>query len=438
MGPALSNSPFIIDLPTLCLVSVFLTATAGALLLFAWMQNRREVALALWGVGCLFACAGVGLLRGRFPGNDSAVVASALICCGYGVMWAGARTFEGRKVQPAFVFAGAALWLALCQRSDFSGTPHARLVVLSAILAAYVLMNAREVWRGLDPELLSRWPTLALLVIHAGFLLARMPLAGALPPGVGGAVGGAGAVGAMGAMGAMGGGPRLFISVVALEALCTTFALAFLRVCMTKERVELQQRKAALTDALTGIANRSGFFDRGERLLDAALADRQPVALLLFDLDRFKDINDGAGHHAGDQVLRGLTRLVKPAMGADDLFARMGGDEFACMLPGAGMTRALQIAETVRRGFAALRVEGLVSHPTVSVGLAMASEAGQTLESLLASADRALYRAKAEGRNRVAPAPLVLIESAGNEPAPPLAPVSPIIMSKLRSTLGTT
>ncbi len=436
MGPALSNSPFIIDLPTLCLISVFLTATAGALLLFAWMQNRREVALALWGIGCLFACAGVGLLRGTFPGNDSAIVASALICCGYGVMWAGARTFEGRKVQPAFVFAGAALWLALCQRSGFSGTPHARLVVLSAILAAYVLMNAREVWRGLDPELLSRWPTLALLVIHAGFLLARIPLAGALPPGVGGAVDGVGAVDAMG------GGPRLFISVIALEALCTTFALAFLRVCMTKERVELQQRKAALTDALTGIANRRGFFDRGERLLDAALADRQPVALLLFDLDRFKDINDGAGHHAGDQVLRGLTRLVKPAMGADDLFARMGGDEFACMLPGAGMTRALQIADTVRRGFAALRVEGLVSHPTVSVGLAMASEAGQTLESLMASADRALYRAKAEGRNRVAPAPPVLVERATGEPAPPLAPLLPIIVSnivsKSRSTLSAT
>jgi diguanylate cyclase (GGDEF)-like protein len=426
MVPAFANSPFIVDLPTLYLVSVFLTATAGALLLFAWLQNRRELALALWGIGCLFASAAVGLLRGTVPGNSSTFAATALLCCAYGVLWAGARTFEGRTVRPPFVFAGAALWLVLCQWSGFSGTQQARLLVLSAMLATYVLLGAREVWRGLDPELTSRWPTLALLIIHAGFLLARIPLAAALrlPP--------------VSAMAAMNGAQRLFISIMALEALCTTFALAFLRVCMAKERVELQQRKAALTDALTGIANRRGFFERGERLLDAALADRQPVALLLFDLDRFKAVNDGAGHHAGDQVLRGLTQLVKPAMKADDLFARMGGDEFACMLPGASMTGALQLAEMVRRGFDALPVAGLTCHPTVSVGLAMASEPGHTLESLMASADRALYRAKAEGRNRVAPAPLVLVERAGNEPAPPLAPVSPIIISKSRSMLGTT
>ncbi len=424
--PAFANSPFVVDLSTVCLVSVFLTATAGALLLFAWAQNRRELALALWGIGCLFGSAGVGLLRGALPGDNSTLAASALICCAYGVLWAGARTFEGRKVQPAFVFAGAALWLTLCQWNGFSGTQPARLLLLSAIFATYALMGAREVARGLDPELLSRWPTMALLVIHAGFLLARIPLAGALQ------------LHAADAMGVMSAGQRLFISVMALEALCTTFALAFLRVCMAKERVELQQRKAALTDALTGIANRRDFFERGERLLADAIAERQPVALLLFDLDRFKDINDGAGHHAGDQVLRALARLVKPALAADDLFARMGGDEFACMLPGASMTRALQIAETVRHGFDALPVQGLPCHPTVSVGLAMASEPGQTLESLLASADRALYRAKAEGRNRVAPAPLVLVERPAGEPAPPLAPVLPIIIAKSRSTLNAT
>jgi diguanylate cyclase (GGDEF)-like protein len=422
--PALANSPFVIDLPTVCVVSVFLTATAGALLLFAWVQNRRELALALWGIGCLFGSAGVGLLRGAIPGDSSTVVASTLVCCAYGVLWAGARTFEGRKVQPAFVFAGAALWLALCQWSGFAGAQPARLLLLSAIFATYTLMGAREVWRGLDPELLSRWPTLALLVIHAGFLLARIPLAGALR--------------LHAAMANLDGAQRLFISTMALEALCTTFALAFLRVCMAKERVELQQRKAALTDALTGIANRRDFFERGERLLADAIAERQPVALLLVDLDRFKDINDGAGHHAGDQVLRALAQLVKPAMAAEDLFARMGGDEFACMLPGASMTRALQIAETVRHRFDTLPAEGLPCHPTVSVGLAMASKPGQTLESLLASADRALYRAKAEGRNRVAPAPLVLVERSAGEPAPPLAPVLPIIISKSRSTLNAT
>ncbi|HZR62887.1 MAG TPA: GGDEF domain-containing protein [Xanthobacteraceae bacterium] len=418
--PDFSRSPFIVDLPTLCLVSVFLTATAGVLLVLAWVQNRREPALALWGLGYLLGSAGVGLLgiRGAFPGNDSQMVSSALICCAYGVMWAGARTFEARKAPLGCAFAGAALWLALYQWPAFAETQPARLAALSAILASYVLLAAREVWRGRDPELISRWPTLALLIIHAGFVLVRIPLAGALPFAV------------------MGGAQRLFVSIMALEALFATFALAFLRVSMAKERVELQQRKAALTDALTGIANRRDFFERGERLLADALGERRPVALLLFDLDRFKDVNDGAGHHAGDQVLRGLTQLVAPTLAANDLFARMGGDEFACLLPGASMTRALQIAETVRHGFDALRVEGLACHPTVSVGLAMASETAEPLASLLANADRALYRAKAEGRNRVAPAPLVLIERASSAAAPPLAPASPASMARLRPTLS--
>jgi diguanylate cyclase (GGDEF)-like protein len=397
VAPIFADSPFIVNLPTLCLVSVFLTATAGALLLFAWMQNRREPALALWGIGYLFISAGVSLLAlgSIFPGNGFNSAASSLVCFAYGVMWAGARTFEGRRVQLAFVAAGAALWIVLCQWSGFSETQQARLVVLSAILATYVLLGASEVWRGRDLELMSRRPTLVLLLIHAGFLLVRIPLAGAL-------------------LLAMGEGQRPFVSIIALEALFVAFALAFLRVSMTKERVELQQRKAALTDALIRIANRRGFFERGERLLDDALADPQPVALLLFDLDRFKDVNDAAGHHAGDQVLCGLTQLVKTTMEADDLFARIGGDEFACLLPGASIARALQMAEAVRRGFDTLPMEGLTCRPTVSVGLAMASEPGQTLASLLARADHALYRAKGEGRNRVAPAPLVLVERAAS------------------------
>jgi diguanylate cyclase (GGDEF)-like protein len=332
-------------------------------------------------------------------------------------MWAGARAFEGRRVHFALVVAGAALWIGLCQSSGFADMGRARLAVLSAILAIYTLFGASEVWRGRDPELMSRWPTLALLFIHAGFLLARIPLASALP------------------LSEMGAGQRLFVSVMSLEALFVTFALAFLRVSMTKERVELQQRKAALTDSLTGIANRRGFFERGERLLDDAVADRRPVALLLFDLDRFKDVNDGGGHDAGDQVLRGLARLVAAAITANDLFARMGGDEFACLLPGASMTRALQIAETVRREFDALPMQGLTCHPTVSVGLAMAGEHGQTLASTLANADRALYRAKAEGRNRVAPVPPVLVERGSSEPAPQLA--SAVTVPESRLTLST-
>jgi diguanylate cyclase (GGDEF)-like protein len=146
-------------------------------------------------------------------------------------------------------------------------------------------------------------------------------------------------------------------------------------------------------------------------LLAWAQDDRRSAALLLFDLDRFKEVNDTAGHHGGDRVLKAFCNLVGGAIGPRDLFGRLGGEEFGCLLADANMAQALQFAERLRSEFAALHLPGIQVHPTVSVGVAMAGEAGRTLPALLATADRALYRAKAEGRDRVARAPLVIIDA---------------------------
>ena len=102
---------------------------------------------------------------------------------------------------------------------------------------------------------------------------------------------------------------------MAFEALFAAFCLPFLRVAMSKERAELAQRKAALTDSLTGIANRRAFFDLGGPLLEWAVADRRPAALLLFDLDRFKEVNDTAGHQAGDRVLKASATSLRRRCG---------------------------------------------------------------------------------------------------------------------------
>jgi diguanylate cyclase (GGDEF)-like protein len=399
---AFQISKFVIDLPTLCAVTFFIAVTAGLLLLFSWLQNRRVPALALWGLGYLLGAAAAVLLalRGLVPSEWSICGASALLCCAYGVMWGGARCFEGRPVRAPLIFAGAAIWLGACQFDSFYASEAARMELVSAILATYTLLGAREVWHAHDRELISRWPTLALLLLHAGFLSARIHFAGELtfPP--------------------LGDGPhRVAVFIMAFEALFTAFCLAFLRVNMSKERAELEQRKAALTDALTGVANRRAFFDLGEPLLARTFAERHSAALVLFDLDRFKEVNDTAGHQAGDGVLRAFSDLVASSMRPGDLFGRLGGEEFACLLPNASMAQALQACERIRREFAAMRFACLATNATVSVGVAMASEADRDLQALLATADRALYRAKAEGRNRVAPAPLVLVDTGGREAA---------------------
>ena len=332
-------------------------------------------------------------MPGFIPNSWSVCAANALLCGAYGMMWGGARSFEGRRIRISLLAAGAAIWIAAFQFEGFAASLQARVSLVSAIAATYALLAACELWYARDRELLSRWPTLALVVVHAGFLLARIPFASALTFSV-----------------ASGQPHGAVVYVMAFEALFATFCLPFLRVAMSKERAELAQRKAALTDSLTGIANRRAFFDLGGPLLEWAIADRRPAALLLFDLDRFKEVNDTAGHQAGDRVLKAFCDLVAASMRPGDLFGRLGGEEFACLVANATMAQALHTAEQLRREFEAMRFPGLEGNATVSVGVAMASEAGRSLPALLAIADRALYRAKADGRNRVAPAPLVLVD----------------------------
>ncbi len=393
--PTVAISHFLLDLPTLFALTVFISATGGLLLLFAWMQSRNTPALAFWGTGYLLGAAAAALLGSleSVPTSWSVCAANALLCAAYGMMWGGARSFEGRRIRIPLLIAGAAIWIVAFQFEWFSQSLQARISLVSVVIATYALLSARELWYARDRELISRWPTLMLVVTHAGFVLLRIPFAHALT------------------FAAITGRPHGVVYLMAFEALFVTFSLPFLRVAMTKERAELEQRKAALTDSLTGVANRRAFFDRGGLLLEWAVADRRPAALLLFDLDRFKEINDTAGHQAGDRVLQAFCALVAASIRPGDLFGRLGGEEFACLLANASMAHALHTAERLRREFAAMRFADLTENATVSVGVAMASEAGRNLPALLAIADRALYRAKADGRNRVARAPLVLIDT---------------------------
>ena len=395
--PTVATAHFAIDLPTLFVLTVFLSTIGGLLLLFSWAQNRNTPALAFWGIGYLLGSAGAMLLgaHATVHGAWSVCGANALLCLAYGMMWGGARSFEGRRVRGPLIAAGAAIWIAAFQFESFAQSLPARVALVSTILTAYALLSARELWHARDRELISRWPTLALVLMHSGFLLARIPFAGALTSAF-----------------AAGHPQTLVAAVMAFEGLFVTFCLPFLRVAMTKERAELEQRRAALTDALTGIANRRAFFGRGASLLQRTLVDRRPAALLLFDLDRFKEVNDSAGHQAGDHVLKAFSDLVAGSIRPGDLFGRLGGEEFACLLADASMAQALQLSERLRRDFEAMRFPGLATRATVSVGVAMASDAGRDLPALLATADRALYRAKADGRNRVAAAPPVLVRDA--------------------------
>jgi diguanylate cyclase (GGDEF)-like protein len=157
-------------------------------------------------------------------------------------------------------------------------------------------------------------------------------------------------------------------------------------------------------DDLTGVANRRAFFEAAELELTRNRRTPRPTALILFDADNFKQINDRHGHPAGDCVLRQLGMALSSTFRQVDVVARVGGEEFAVLLPSSTLAGAAAVAERLRELVASQPVmcDGVPVACTVSAGIA-AIEEGETidLDTLIKRADLALYAAKARGRNRV-------------------------------------
>ena len=170
-----------------------------------------------------------------------------------------------------------------------------------------------------------------------------------------------------------------------------------------KKHMELELHRLATTDVLTQSSNRRHFFECANQAFDSACAQSAPLAFLLLDIDDFKDVNDSYGHLEGDQVLRRIAESGRGVLRRGDLFGRIGGEEFAAVLPGCAPHMALQVAERLGKEIQALSFsyEGREFTVTVSQGLANLREDDSTLDSLFARADAAMYEAKRQGKNRV-------------------------------------
>jgi diguanylate cyclase (GGDEF)-like protein len=169
------------------------------------------------------------------------------------------------------------------------------------------------------------------------------------------------------------------------------------------EGIELSTLAAASrTDPLTGLANRRAFEEELGRAVARAGRSGAPLSLVALDVDRFKAVNDGHGHPAGDAVLRELAARARAAARAGDLAARVGGEEFALLLPGAPLAGAVELAERLRAAIAAAPVDVGIARLSVTASLGCATLApGERPEALLARADARLYEAKRDGRDRV-------------------------------------
>jgi diguanylate cyclase (GGDEF)-like protein len=379
-------------LPTLFAVTTLVAGTVGTLLAIAGLQSRSVRALTWVGAGYIVAACGAALLalRGVLPDVATIQVANAILFAGHGLMWSGIRVFGGSPLRPILAVAGPVTWLAVCQVPAFYEDITLRVMLASLIVSLYVYAGALQLWRCRSEELRSSRLAITLLVIHGTFYLVRVPLALMLPL------------------------PRdaqslqsVWMAVLTLETILHVIAIGFVFFGLAKERLELEQRIAATTDPLTGVLNRRGFMSRAEAELDTAREAGRPAALVMFDIDHFKRINDCWGHDAGDRALIAFCRLASAQLGPAVRFGRIGGEEFACVVTGVDEDGARRAADRVRVALSGASIDlgGPPLLTTVSAGVATTAACGYDPSALMAGADEALYRAKSLGRDRVEAAP---------------------------------
>lgn len=379
----MSGNSLSLDISTLYLVATFVAAMLGALLMFFWRQEKIE-ALGWWGAAYLLGAASIALW---IAGGENlgfglllAVNAVGFIACG--LVWDAARVFHGRAPSVIGVVAGAIVWLAAVVFAD-PLSDHARLVLGAAIVAVYAALTAAELWRERRKSMRSRWPAIFVPILHGAVLM--------LPIVLGDVMDGPGT------------NPHaaIWVTVFAAELVFYAIGTVFIIFMLVSERTLAIHKTAASVDPLTGLLNRRGFGEATARMIEREAKAGRSITVMIFDIDHFKSVNDTYGHPVGDDVLKVFANVAVGALRITDLIGRVGGEEFAALLPCA-MDEALLAAERVREAFeqSGVAIDGAPLATTVSIGVA-GGPANTELDVLMASADTALYRAKRGGRNRV-------------------------------------
>ncbi|WP_458722566.1 GGDEF domain-containing protein [Pseudomonas brenneri] len=375
-----------LHIPTLLMVAVFVFCLMGLLTVHAW-RRVREPTLGYLGVMLLLASLGTALIVVRGIGMDfvALILGNVVLLLSAAMNWTAMRVFvQGKPYLPG-ILAGPALWLLMCLIPQFYGSMSSRVSLYSLLAAGYGVLSALELWRHRQHLEVAYLPAMGLMVFHTTFYCVRAVIDPGMPLKNENALMGEGVP---------------FFSFMLFESMLYAIGIAYVTLAMVKERAELKFKAAAFSDVLTGIGNRRAFMLHGEQLLADSRQRGQTTALLLCDLDYFKRLNDSFGHPMGDQALIAFSQLTATLLRKHDLFARIGGEEFACLLQGTDEQGAIQVAERIRQGFASLDLlaPGFLS---VSIGIVTTTPTCHDLSRLLSQADQALYRAKDQGRNRV-------------------------------------
>lgn len=376
-----------IDIPTLIGYSAALFALIGGIFLLFWLKERESAHHLWFALPFLLGFGGAIFLMNPsiFPRLWDLRIGAWMILLAYAFAWQAVRAFYKRQVLIWTSVLPTVIWLALSalvfeqwNLPALSSGMRAIIVGLFNALAAY------ELRKDANEDLPSRRILFWVFVAYALFAVVRAPFTTALPAPLGASPTEAWAV-------------MVFnFSVVTQALLVSAFMIS-----MTRERVAMENYRMALRDPLTGVYNRRAF---DQHLTGSAEPPSSPpthAAVLLFDIDHFKRINDSFGHATGDEVIILAAQTAQKVLRKTDTLYRVGGEEFVCILPNTTGAEALEIAEHLRTSFqaAADGVGGRPVNATISIGISASNNGSLMLQALVTRADSALYRAKAKGRN---------------------------------------
>ncbi|PAY04866.1 MULTISPECIES: GGDEF domain-containing protein [Bradyrhizobium] len=363
---------------------LFATMVAGMLGAMLWLFGRQEniAALKWWGTAYLLGAASVALWTVGSTTLDPMVLLG-LNAIGFGacgMVWNAARIFHGRKANLPGLVLGPIAWIgAVTTVAD----PALRLTIGAGIVAIYAALTASELWSERRRAMQRRWIAIVIPVAHGCVLM--LPIL----------------VGDVLRLNGQNFVSNFWVTLFSIELVLYAIGTVFVIFMMVSDRAVAVHKTAASIDPLSGMLNRRGFTEACTRVIEREADGGRPVTVMIFDIDHFKSINDRFGHPAGDEILKLFSAVVVNSLRISDLSGRIGGEEFAALLP-CSLEEGVLVAERVREAFENSNIsceEGAVE-TTVSIGVA-GGPAGTELEVLLAAADTALYQAKRGGRNRV-------------------------------------